>query len=201
MSEEKSLQARLRTEDFGSAGSRRLIRKGEIPAVVYGKQEPIHIVINAKEFMMKKHTFSESTLISLNVDGTEHKVFVKTYQEDLLKGIVKHVDFYEVTFGVLVKTRVRVELTGTPYGCKAGGVLDQVIHEIDIECFPRHLPQAITADVTNLQINEGIRVSDLNVPAEIKVLSDLNATVATVKGVKEEAAPAADAAAEEAPAK
>ncbi|MGN0906065.1 MAG: 50S ribosomal protein L25 [Bullifex sp.] len=203
MSEEKSLQARLRTEDFGSAGSRRLIRKGEIPAVVYGKQEPIHIVINAKEFMMKKHTFSESTLISLNVDGTEHKVFVKTYQEDLLKGIVKHVDFYEVTFGVLVKTHVRVELTGTPFGCKAGGVLDQVIHEIEIECFPRHLPQAITADVTNLQINEGIRVSDLNVPAEIKVLSDLNATVATVKGVKEDAAPAADAAAatEEAPAK
>lgn len=201
MSEEKSLQARLRTEDFGSAGSRRLIRKGEIPAVVYGKQEPLHIVINAKEFMMKKHTFSESTLISLNVDGTEHKVFVKTYQEDLLKGIVKHVDFYEVTFGVLVKTRVRVELTGTPYGCKAGGVLDQVIHEVEIECFPRHLPQAITADVTALQINEGIRVSDLNVPAEIKVLTDLNATVATVKGVKEDA-PAADAAAaEEAPAK
>ncbi len=201
MSEEKSLQARLRTEDFGSAGSRRLVRKGEIPAVVYGKQEPLHIVINAKEFMMKKHTFSESTLISLNVDGTEHKVFVKTYQEDLLKGIVKHVDFYEVTFGVLVKTRVRIELTGTPYGCKAGGVLDQVIHEVEIECFPRHLPQAITADVTALQINEGIRVSDLNVPAEIKVLTDLNATVATVKGVKEDA-PAADAAAtEEAPAK
>ena len=68
MSEEKSLQARLRTEDFGSAGSRRLIRAGEIPAVVYGKQEPIHIVINAKEFMMKKHLFSESTIISLNVD-------------------------------------------------------------------------------------------------------------------------------------
>ena len=152
MSEEKSLQARLRTEDFGSAGSRRLIRAGEIPAVVYGKQEPIHIVINAKEFMMKKHQFSESTLISLNVDGTEHKVFVKTYQEDLLKGIVKHVDFYEVTFGVLVKTRVRVELTGTPYGCKAGGVLEQVIHELDIECFPRHLPNSIVADVTNLQI-------------------------------------------------
>ena len=200
MSEEKSLQARLRTEDFGSAGSRRLIRAGEIPAVVYGKQEPIHIVINAKEFMMKKHQFRESTLISLNVDGTEHKVFVKTYQEDLLKGIVKHVDFYEVTFGVLVKTRVRVELTGTPYGCKAGGVLEQVIHELDIECFPRHLPNSIVADVTNLQINEGIRVSDLVIPAEIKVLSDPNATVATVKGIKDdtpapEAAPAADAAA------
>ena len=192
MSDVKSLEARLRTEDFGSAGSRRLVRAGFIPAVIYGKQEPVHIVINAKEFMMKKHTFSESTLISLFVDGTEHKVFVKTYQEDLLKGIVKHVDFYEVTFGVLVKTHVRVELTGTPNGCKAGGVLEQVIHEVEIECFPRHLPQAITADVSALEINEGIRVSDLVVPAEIKVLTDANATVATVKGVKEEVAPAAD---------
>lgn len=195
MSDVKSLEARLRTEDFGSAGSRRLVRAGFIPAVIYGKQEPVHIVINAKEFMMKKHTFSESTLISLFVDGTEHKVFVKTYQEDLLKGIVKHVDFYEVTFGVLVKTHVRVELTGTPNGCKAGGVLEQVIHEVEIECFPRHLPQAITADVSALEINEGIRVSDLVVPAEIKVLTDANATVATVKGVKEEVAPVADDAA------
>ena len=195
MSDVKSLEARLRTEDFGSAGSRRLVRAGFIPAVIYGKQEPVHIVINAKEFMMKKHTFSESTLISLFVDGTEHKVFVKTYQEDLLKGIVKHVDFYEVTFGVLVKTHVRVELTGTPNGCKAGGVLEQVIHEVEIECFPRHLPQAITADVSALEINEGIRVSDLVVPAEIKVLTDANATVATVKGVMEEVAPAADDAA------
>lgn len=185
-----TLKARLRTSDFGSAGSRRLIRNGEIPCVIYGKQAPVHVIINAKEFMMKKHTFSESTLIALDVAGEEHRVFVKTYQEDLLKNIVNHVDFYEVTAGVLVRTRVRVELVGNPIGCKDGGALDQVIHELEIECFPRHLPKSIVCDVTSLKINEGVRVNQLDVPAEVKVLTDPEATVCTVKGVKAEAAPA-----------
>lgn len=190
----KTLKATLRKDDFGSAGSRRLLRNGSIPAVIYGKQEPMHIILNAKEFMMKKHTFSESTLIALDVDGTEHTVFVKTYQENLLKGIVNHVDFYEITAGVLVKTHVRVELTGTPVGCKTGGVLDQVIHELEIECFPRNLPSALVADVSALDINDALRVEQLSIPEGVKVLSDMTATVATVKAVKSEAAPAAETA-------
>ncbi len=201
MADNKTLKATLRTSDFGSAGSRRLVRAGLIPAVIYGKQEPVHCVLNAKEFMKKKHTFSESTLIVLDVDGTEHEVFVKTYQEDLLKDIVKHVDFYEITRGVLVKTRVRVEVTGTPVGCKVGGVLDQVIHELEIECFPRNLPESIVADVSALDLNEAIRVDQLTIPEGVKVLSDMTATVATVKPVKVEAAPAAAETAEAAPEK
>lgn len=186
MAEKKTLSAKLRTCDFGSAGSRRLVRSGEIPAVIYGKQEPVHVILNAKEFISKKHTYSESTIITLDVEGTEHPVFVKEVQENLLKGIVNHVDFYEVTYGVAVKTRVRVELTGTPYGCKSGGVLDQVIHELEIECLPKDLPEALTADVTNLQINDSLRVEELAIPEGVKVIGDLEATVCIVKAVKEE---------------
>ena len=192
----KTLKATVRKDDFGSAGSRRLLRNGSIPAVIYGKQEPIHIILNAKEFLMKKHNFSESTLIALDVDGTEHTVFVKTYQENLLKGIVNHVDFYEVTAGVLVRTHVRIELTGTPVGCKSGGVLDQVVHELEIECFPRNLPSSIVADVSALDINDALRVEQLTIPEGVKVLGDMSATIATVKAVKEEVAPAADATAD-----
>ncbi len=197
MAEKKTLSAKLRTSDFGSAGSRRLVRAGEIPAVIYGKQDPVHVILNAKEFTSKKHTYSESTILSLDVEGTEHPVFVKEVQENLLKGIVNHVDFYEVTSGVAVRTHVRIELTGTPYGTKAGGVLDQVIHELEIECLPKDLPEAITADVTNLQINDSLRVDELAIPEGVKVLSDLEATVCTVKAVREEVAePAADASAD-----
>ena len=86
MSDKKQLSAKLRTADFGSAGSRRLLRNGEIPAVVYGKSEPLHVIVNAHEFEMKKSGFSESTLITLSVEGEkDHNVFVKTYQEDLLR--------------------------------------------------------------------------------------------------------------------
>lgn len=190
---EKTLSATLRTEDFGSAGSRRLVRKGLIPAVIYGK-EVVHVVLNAKEFAQKKHLFSESTLIEVNVEGNVHRCFVKTYQEDLLRGTIKHVDLFEVTAGHMVKTHVRIELTGTPEGCKLGGVLDQVMHEVEIECLPKNLPESFTADVSSLALNETLRLADMKIDEKLyKVLSDMDAAVASCKAVKEEAEADADA--------
>ncbi len=190
---EKTLSATLRKEDFGSAGSRRLVRNGFIPAVIYGK-ELVHIVISAKEFAQKKHLFSESTLIEVNVEGAVHRCFVKTYQEDLLRGTIKHVDFFEVTAGHMVKTHVRIDLVGSPVGCKVGGVLDQVMHEVEIECLPKNLPECLTADVSALELNETLRLADMKIDANLfKVLSDMNAAVATCKAVKEEVADASDA--------
>ena len=195
--DKKALKARLRTADFGSAGSRRLLRNGEIPAVVYGKSEPLHVIVNAHEFEMKKSGFSESTLITLNVEGEgSHNVFVKTYQEDLLRRCIHHIDFFEITAGHTVRTHVRVELDGNPVGCRAGGVLDQVIHELEIECLPKDLPEVIKADVSALDINEAFRVDQLQVPAGIKILEDAEATIASVRMVKEEAAPVAEEAAD-----
>ena len=195
--DKKALKARLRTADFGSAGSRRLLRNGEIPAVVYGKSEPLHVIVNAHEFEMKKSGFSESTLITLSVEGEkDHNVFVKTYQEDLLRRCIHHIDFFEITAGHTVRTHVRVELDGNPVGCRAGGVLDQVIHELEIECLPKDLPEVIKADVSALDLNEALRVDQIQIPAGVKVLEDPEATVATVRMVKEEAAPAADETAE-----
>ncbi len=190
---EKTLSATLRTEDFGSAGSRRLVRQGLIPAVIYGK-DVIHVVLNAKEFTQKKQIFSESTLIEVNVEGKVHRCFVKTYQEDLLRGTIKHVDLFEVTAGHMVKTHVRIELTGTPVGCKVGGVLDQVMHEVEIECLPKNLPECLVADVSALELNESLRLADMKIDEKLyKVLSDMDAAVATCKAVKEEAEAEADA--------
>lgn len=189
--EKKTLSATLRTEDFGSAGSRRLLRSGSIPAVIYGKGEPIHIVINAKEFNAKKSSFGETTLIALSVAGEEHRVFVKTYQEDLLRNCVHHVDFYEVTTGHAVRTHVKIELEGTPAGIKVGGVLDQVTHEVEIECLPKDLPEVLIADVSALDINDTLRLDAVKVPAGVTILTPADTAVATVKGVKEEAPAAA----------
>ncbi len=196
---EKNLSAKLRTADFGSAGARRLVRNGEIPGVIYGKGTNVHVIINAREFNAKKSGFGESTLISLNVAGEkEHRVFVKSYQEDLLKGVIRHIDFFEVTAGQAVRTHVRIELEGNPQGCREGGVLDQVIHEVEIECLPKNLPEVIKADVSALGLNEALRIDMLTVPEGVKILDDPDATIASVKTVKEEAPATAaeDAAAE-----
>ena len=194
MSERITLNAKPRTEDFGSAGSRRLLRAGYIPAVIYGKQAPAHCAVVAKEFLMKKHHFTGSTIITLDVEGQKHMVFVKTFQENLLKGIVNHIDFYEVTAGEKVRTHVGIELVGNPVGVRNGGVLEQVLHEIDVECLPKDLPSIIQVDVAALDINDAVRVAQIVVPEGVKIHTPEDETVATVKAVKvEEAAPAADA--------
>ena len=199
MADEKVLSAQIRTEDFGSAGSRRVVRSGRIPAVVYGKKgvEPLFVTLDAKEFRMKRNEFTETTLITLKVsDGEERKVFVKDVQENLLKNCIQHVDFFEVTFGQLLRTKVRVELTGTPNGVRDGGVLEQVVHEVEIECFPRHLPESIVADISSLGLNEAFRVKDLVVADVIKLLDDPDMAIASVKMVKEDAPVAEEAAAD-----
>ncbi len=194
MSEMITLNAKNRTADFGSAGSRRLLRAGYIPAVIYGKQAPAHCAVVAKDFMMKKHHFTGSTIINLDVEGQNHTVFVKTFQENLLKGIVNHIDFYEVTAGEKVRTHVGIELVGNPIGVRNGGVLDQVLHEVDVECLPKDLPSIIQVDVAALDINDAVRVAQIVVPEGVKIHTPEDETVATVKAVKvEEAAPAADA--------
>ena len=156
MSDRVTLSAKARTTDFGSAGSRRLVRAGFIPAVIYGKQEPVHCAVVAKEFMMKMHTFTASTLITLDVDGKEHTVFVKSIQENLLKGIVQHIDFYEVTAGEKVRTHVFIELVGNPAGVKDGGVLDQVLHEIDIDPLGTDIDDAFDASFDSTSADEGV---------------------------------------------
>ena len=191
---EKKLEAELRTSDFGTRGSRRLLRSGRIPAVVYGKGEPLHVTVDARTFNYNKKGYGESTLITLDVKGEKsHEVFVKTYQEDLLRNVVHHIDFYEITRGQAVRTHVRIELVGTPAGVREGGVLDQVIHEIEIECLPKDLPEMFTLDVSSLAMNESLKVSDIKVADGIKVHADADATVATVKPVKVEVEAPADA--------
>lgn len=182
----RSLKAKPRTEDFGSAGARRLLRGGQIPAVIYGKKDPVHIALDAREFTNKMRHFSETALLKIAVGRKHYEVLLKDYQEDLMRGEIKHVDFYEVTRGQALRTLVAVVLKGSPIGTREGGVLDQVLHEIEIECLPKDLPDSIEADVSHLEINQALHLSDMKFPETIKVLEDMSRTVASVKGVKAE---------------
>lgn len=183
-----SFDATLRTADFGSAGSRRLVRAGKIPAVVYGhKIAPTHIVIDARIFARSLSKLTESTLVKLNIEGMEQKeVLVKKFQEDLLYDIIKHVDFYEVNRNEKLRASVPVIIEGNPIGCRQGGILDAILHEIDVLCLPKDLPSELRVDVSALELNAHLTVADIIVGDGVEVLTPLNATIAIVKAIKEE---------------
>lgn len=188
MSEKRNLSAEKRTTDFGSAGARRVLRNKRIPAVIYGnKKDPIHITLDAREFHNKIRFFSETALLKITVDKTTHECLMKDYQENLMRGEIKHVDFYEVTRGQVLRAMVNITLVGSPIGTREGGVLEQVLHEVEIECLPKDLPETIHADVSKLGLNEVLHLRDVAFPDKVKVLEDLAHAVATVKAVKEEA--------------
>jgi len=90
------LKAILRTEDFGSAGSRRLLKQGKMPAVVYGKSEPRHVIVNDKDFCLLLRKSLRGDKLVLILEGKEINCILKDYQDDYLTGVVKHADFLEV---------------------------------------------------------------------------------------------------------
>jgi large subunit ribosomal protein L25 len=177
----------LRTSDFGSAGSRRLLRAGKIPAVIYGSRtKPIHIVINAHMFAQAINTISESTLITINIAGDEHEVLVKDFQENLMTDVIHHVDFYEVVRGEKLRAFVTLSFEGNPVGCKKGGILDIILHEVEVECLPKDLPSDIKVNVTPIDLNGHLSVKDILVPEGIEILHEDNETIANVKAPKAE---------------
>lgn len=186
--------ATLRESDFGSAGSRRLLRAGKIPAVVYGhKIAPTHVVIDAHDFALAVNKLTESTIVVLNIGKDQKEVLVKSFQEDLMTDVIRHVDFYEVTRGEKLRTFVPVVAEGNPVGCRKGGILDVVLHEIEVECLPKDLPHEIKVDVSNIALNEHLSVSDLVIPAGLTILTDASETVASVKTLKAEKVETEDA--------
>ncbi len=179
------LAGEKRTEDFGSAGSRRVLAQGRIPAVIYGKNDNLHITLDAKEFQNKLRYFSESTLLTVKVGRKNYHVLMKDFQENVMLGKVLHVDFFEVTKGEVLRANVSIILVGNPAGAKFGGVLEQVTHEIEVECLPKDLPKSIEVDVSHLNLNESVHVQDIAAPEGVKFLHAEDMTIASVKGVKE----------------
>lgn len=176
----------LRKEDFGSAGARRILATGRIPAVIYGKLDPVHVTVDAKDFQNKLRHISESTLLTIKIGRKKHLVLMKDLQENILLGKVLHVDFFEVTKGELLRTNVPVVLHGNPEGAKFGGVLEQIAYEVEVECLPQDLPAHIIIDVTQLGVNESISIGEVELPTGVKVLIPASSTMASVVSIREE---------------
>jgi large subunit ribosomal protein L25 len=154
-------------EGRGKNEARRLRARGRIPAVVYGaeKDRATAIAVDPKVLMRLLHSESGvNTLIGLKGLGEgETRVMVKEYQLDPLRHRLLHADFYRIAMDKALQVTVPVLLKGEARGVKQqGGILDFVQREIEIECLPGDIPEHITVDVSELMLNQGVRVRDLH---------------------------------------
>jgi large subunit ribosomal protein L25 len=189
-------------EGRGKNEARRLRASGRIPAVLYGaeKGKAVEIAVDPKELLRILHSESGvNTLIGLEgvaESGRDTRVLVKEYQLDPIDHKLLHADFYQVAMDKTLTVTVPIVLKGEAKGVKQqGGIVDFVNREIEIEVLPGDIPENITIDVSELMLNQGIRVRDLETTgAKWKALSDADMMIVHVVALKvEEEAPAADA--------
>ena len=187
------LSARNRQKN-GSAEARRIRRGGRIPAVLYGRSgSSISIDLDALEFSRGVKRISESTIVKVEVEGKSYEAFVKDTQRNIIDGNILHVDFYEVESGVALRAKVSIHLQGNPIGVREGGMLESPLHEIEVECLPKDLPERIDIDISGLKVNQSLHVRDIPLGEGVRLISALDQVVALVKFAKAEAAATAEA--------
>ncbi len=192
-----------RTGKFNKNHARRVRVEGKIPAVVYGAgQESVAVAVDPKVVTRILHSESgHNTIFDLNVEGAALvKAMIVDWQHEPIKGKLLHIDFKRIAMDKAMRVSVPVQLTGSPVGVRVGGgVLDQIMREVEIECLPGDIPDHLDVDVTDLELYGAIHISDLPHSGSIKFIGEDTALVAHVTLVKEEAvadAVAAPAAAE-----
>ncbi|HZV81564.1 MAG TPA: 50S ribosomal protein L25 [Geobacteraceae bacterium] len=190
--ETKSLNVELRTKT-GKGISRQLRSAGRLPGVVYGKgMEPTAISLDQRELVKTiSGDGAMNSLLTLNggegLNGSV--VIIADLTVEPLKGTPKHVDLHKVNMDEKVRVEVSIKLKGTAKGVKDGGLLDFVKHSVEIECLPALIPAHLDLDITGLTIGHSIHVSELPLPANVRLLDDPKASIVSVLGkAKEEAA-------------
>jgi large subunit ribosomal protein L25 len=189
-------------ETRGKNNARRVRAEGRIPAIVYGGKETAAVSVDPKTLLRILHSDSGlNTLIALKLEGEgDTRVLVRDYQVDPVTQKPLHVDFYRIAMDKLLRVTVPFQIKGEAKGVKAqGGILDFVHREIEVECLPGDIPEHIDIDVSELLMNQGIRVRDLTagLPADVKwkPVSDADMMIVHVVAPKAEAEPEPAAAA------
>jgi large subunit ribosomal protein L25 len=165
--EAKKLNVQAR-DGAGKGAAGRLRETGKIPAVIYGHTVPTSIAVDAREFRNAFKRITQNTIVELHLPGGVHEVLVKDYQRDNLSGQILHVDFYEFEKGKALRTRVPVRLEGNPIGVKEGGILESLMHALEVECLPKDLPEEIVLDINELGLDKALHVRDLTLPPGVR---------------------------------
>ncbi len=186
------VEARSRTAQ-GKNVNRRLRVAGRIPGVMYGPgKTPVAVSVDPHVISDILHSSSgHNTIFALSIDGGEQvNAMVKDYQLDPVKGKLIHADFFALSMDRKLELSVDIEIVGEAKGVKnAGGIMDVVTRSVDVECLPADIPESIQVDVSQLEIDDYIRVKNLPVNPGVQILSDPEVVIVMIlPPVKEEVA-------------
>ena len=183
----------------GKNEARRLRVSGRVPAVVYGaKKNTVAVSVDPKQITRILGSESgHNTIFDLQVADEKTKAMIVDWQFDPLKGKLLHIDLKRIAMDEKIRVTVPIHLVGEAAGVKQqGGILDQVLREVEVECLPADIPSHIDCDVSELVFGTVARVKDLPHGGKLKFITDEDQTVAHITSVKEEVAPTPEAAAE-----
>ena len=200
MAKKHSLKAELRART-GSGLLKQMRREGWLPSVIYGKgTDPVNLKVDAKAFrQLLGESESENIIVNLEVEGDKSRLaFLQSVQHEPLSGDPLHVDFLAVDEKTQITAHVPVHLEGEPAGVKAGGLLEQMLHTLDVHCAVAHLPELLEFDVTGLGEGESLHIGDVKFPEGVTpaysddvVIAHIGKSAAAVsEGVAEEGTPA-----------
>lgn len=169
---------------LGSRANKRLRDAGKLPGVIYGHKEAVVPVTLPKKEVVT-HLNHGTHVFALQLDGKSENVLVKDVQYDHLGIEVLHVDFARVSLDEKVEVTVPLELKGTPQGESDGGVLQQIVSDIEIECLVTEIPDAIRHNVSDMKLDDVLHLKDIKLPSGVRALQDPELIIATCTEVKE----------------
>ena len=198
MAQEIKVNAEIR-QGSGSSAARRFRRAGGVPAVlakIGGGSDLLNLNAHAFEQMLSRH-LSDFLMVTLNVGGAEKMALLREVQRHGVTGKVIHADFSEVDKATRLRVRIPIILIGEPEGVRTqGGVLEQMVRELDVSCLPQAVIEKFEVNVSALKLAESLMVRDIVLGADYTVMTGADVAVATVTEVKEEAAATTAAAAD-----
>lgn len=185
---------------IGTGSVNRMRKAGRIPAVIYGKKHANKsLELETKAFAkLLQNSASDNILVNLKIEGEggEALALVQEVQHDYLRGGILHVDFHAVAADEDIHASVPVVLQGVAAAEKKGGIVEHIIHSLEVHCLPKDLPETLPLDISSLEVGESKHVSDLKLPEGVTTKISPGLVVALLKEpvVAEEPAPVAAAA-------
>lgn len=184
-----AVQLKAKIRESGKA--KNLIKSGKIPAVIYGPNHgnlTVQLVEGEIESLISKAKETTPVHVTIDLNGTveERDVFVKSVQFHKVSGKIMHVDLYEPDPNKQMRFKIPVEFVGEAEGVKSGGIFDVLLRDIEGEALPSNVIEEMKIDISSMKIGESLKVKDLKVPENVKILQNPEDIVAIIKAPRAE---------------